>query len=122
MRDMNAVLIFITFLFIGLAQNPPFWGGNPRYSVKVHFTYDHPVAQWNFTYLYDSKLKAERWEHEASQHDRVCNWATTPFNKTDLPCHITFATDGWFYVSYPTKNFCCKCGNSVGAVKYDWLQ
>ena len=82
MRDMNAVLIFITFLFIGLAQNPPFWGGNPRYSVKVHFTYDHPVAEWNFTYFYDSKLKAERWEHEASQHDRICNWATTTFNKT----------------------------------------
>ena len=41
-----------------LSQTPPFWGGNPRYSVKVHFTYDHPISQWNFTYLYDSTLKA----------------------------------------------------------------
>ena len=56
-------IICLLLLSLTNTQKPPFWGGNPRYSVKVHFTYNKPVAEWNFTYLYDWSLKAERWEH-----------------------------------------------------------
>jgi hypothetical protein len=50
----------------------------------------------------------------------MCLLATTSFTQND-PCTVTFATDGWSYVEYPTKDFCCKCANSFGAIKYDWL-
>ena len=26
------------------------------------------------------------------------------------------------YISFPTKNYCCKCSKSFGSVRYDWLQ
>ena len=45
----------------------------------------------------------------------------TPFNSSGLPCSATFATDGWSYIEFPTKNYCCKCTNYFGAVRYDWL-
>ena len=35
---------------------------------------------------------------------------------------MIFASDGWSYIQYPTQNFCCKCTNSFGAIRYDWLK
>ena len=37
-------------------------------------------------------------------------------------CNVIYATDGWIYVEFPTDNFCCKCTNTFGGVRYDWLQ
>ena len=55
--------------------------------------------------------------------DQVCQLPnTTSFVKDKLPCDVTFATDGWFYIEFPSENFCCKCSNAFGAVRYDWLQ
>ena len=52
-----------------IAQTPPTWGGNPRYTVNVLMTYDDPITKWNFTYYYDWSIKAERYEHEAPEED-----------------------------------------------------
>jgi len=46
----------------------------------------------------------------------------TTFNKGNIPCDVTFATDGWFYITFPSEKYCCKCGNSFGSVRYDWLK
>ena len=55
----------ILFLLVSLScsQNytPPFWGGNPQYTVKVLMTNNAPALQWNFTYYYDATIKAERY-------------------------------------------------------------
>ena len=52
----------------------------------------------------------------------MCLVPQTSFTKNKLPCIVTFAKDGWSYIEYPTKNFCCKCSKSFGAIKYDWLK
>lgn len=115
---------FIILLAVALAsaESPPFWGGNPRYTVKVKMLNDDPVATWNFLYFYDWNLKAERYEHDAPQEDQMCLLPTTSFKKDAIPCAITFATDGWSYIEFPSQNFCCKCSKSFGGVRYDWLQ
>lgn len=114
------LLIAIACSFRVRAPSPPFWGGNPKYTVNITLMNDNPKVTWNFTYYYDSTLKAERYEHQAPQTDEMCWLAGTAF-KNDT-CTITFATDGWSYIEYPTHNFCCKCENSFGYISYDWIQ
>lgn len=116
------LVVFACLLMVVLSQKPPFWGGNPRYTVKVLMLNDNPAVSWNFTYYYDWSLKAERYEHQAPQQDEMCLLPDTSFQKGGIPCVITFASDGWSYISFPSQNFCCKCSNSFGSVRYDWLQ
>ena len=59
MLKLLAILLFLVLL--SNQQSPPFWGGNPQYTVRVLMTNDHPAMQWNFTYYYDATLKAERY-------------------------------------------------------------
>ncbi len=35
---------------------------------------------------------------------------------------MIYATDGWNYVQLPKENFCCKCTDKWGMLRYDWLQ
>lgn len=114
--------ILATLLIGVFSQSPPTWGGNPRYTVKVTILNDNPAVVWNFTYYYDWNLKAERYEHEAPQQDQMCLLPETTFEKGGIHCTVTFASDGWSYLAFPTQNFCCKCSNSFGAIRYDWLQ
>ena len=81
-----------------------------------------PVGNWTFTYYYDWNQKVERYEHQKGQNDELCLIGNTTFNGSGVPCNIVFATDGWFYIEYPSQNFCCKCGNSFGSVRYDFLK
>lgn len=118
LRGLILALVAVTSC---LAADPPFWGGNPVYTVNVSMLYDKPVLRWNFTYYYDWNKKAERYEHHAPQADEMCLLAHPPFTINDF-CVATFAEDGWSYIEYPSKNWCCKCENSFGAIKYDWLQ
>ena len=99
----------------------PFWGGNPIYKVNVSFLNNDPVMRWNLSYYYNWNLKAERYEHQGPHADELCLAADPPFSKNDS-CTAIFATDGWSYVVYPQYSWCCKCGNSFGAIRYDWLQ
>lgn len=123
MRNSTFYVTLILFCFFqaSLAQTPPMWGGNPRYTVKVEMLNNKPAIKWNFTYYYDWSQKAERYEHEA-QADEMCVLPLTPFKKEGIPCEITFANDGWSYIAFPTHNFCCKCSKSFGAINYDWLK
>jgi len=114
-------LIIIALVAVCFAISPPMWGGNPVYTVRVEMLNNAPVAKWNFTYYYNSNLKVERYEHEGPQTDEACYLAEGRFNKNNS-CAITFATDGWMYIEYPKDNFCCKCTNSFGYIKPDWLQ
>ena len=34
----------------------------------------------------------------------------------------THAVDGWMYINFPTLHSCCKCTNTIGPVRYDWMQ
>ncbi len=52
----------------------------------------------------------------------MCVLPDTSFEKEGIPCHVTYATDGYNYIEFPTKEFCCKCNNHFGVVRYDWLQ
>ena len=83
---------------------------------------DDPAVSWNFTYYYDWSQRVERYEHEAPQEDEMCLLPETNFKKDGEPCHITFANDGWSYVAFPGRNFCCKCSNSFGSIRFDWLK
>ena len=93
-------LLILSVIAIASSQKPPFWGGNPVYSVNVSFLYNDPVMTWNFTYFYNWNLKAERYEHYAPQADEMCLLADPPFTQNDS-CRVTFATDGWSYIEYP---------------------
>lgn len=117
--EILCVLVLATLI---MSQTPPNWGGNPRYTVKVKILNDHPVTTWNFTYYYDWNQKVERYEHEAPQTDEMCELPLTIFKKDGEPCVVTFATDGWSYIQFPTHNYCCKCSKSFGSIKYDWLK
>ena len=122
MHSKLAYLIVALFLGCCLAQTPPTWGGNPVYTVNVNMTYDKPVTNWTFTYEYNWNIKAERYSHAAPEEDEVCLLPPTSFTKNKLPCEVVAATDGYIYILFPTKNFCCKCTKSFGAVRYDWLK
>jgi hypothetical protein len=121
-RKTDLILVIFALALLSSAQKPPSWGGNPKYTVKVKILNDKPVATWNFIYYYDWTQKVERYEHEQPEVDEMCLLPVTVFKKNGEPCHVTFATDGWSYVSFPTHNFCCKCSKSFGSVRYDWLQ
>lgn len=70
MAPLNCIFFVVYILFcLALAQTPPSWGGNLRYTVRVKMTNNDPAAIWNFTYLYDWRIKAERYEHEKGQQD-----------------------------------------------------
>lgn len=51
----------------------------------------------------------------------MCLLANPPFTINDS-CTVTFATDGWSYIEYPQHKWCCKCENSFGAIRSDWLK
>ena len=52
----------------------------------------------------------------------MCILPHTEFSKENKPCDVTFATDGYSYIEFPTEKFCCRCNNKFGSVSYDWLQ
>mmetsp|Transcript_9371 Transcript_9371/g.25460 ORF Transcript_9371/g.25460 Transcript_9371/m.25460 type:complete len:218 (-) Transcript_9371:511-1164(-) len=122
------VLVFLgaTALAAGLplrAPTPPSWGGVDKFAVSVNFTNPKPQSQWVFNYYHISSLKAERYEHPAPQYDEMCALAPSPYgDDSSKACTVVFATDGWSYLQFPQDNFCCKCENSFGAVRGDWLQ
>jgi hypothetical protein len=64
-----------------MSQIPPFWGGNPRYTVRVKMLYDSPKIVWNFTYYYDWNFKVEKYEHDAPQANQICVLPDTSFSK-----------------------------------------
>ena len=122
---MNKVLLILASVVIlqVVCSSPPFWGGNQRYTVKVDMHRYNNTANWTFMYYYDWSNKGERDEHDGNQNNQVCHLPeSVPFNQTHTPCIVTFARDGWLYIEYPAQNYCCKCTNSFGAVRYDWLQ
>jgi hypothetical protein len=100
------------------APSPPLWGGVMAFSVRVNMTNPSPVAYWQFDYVHDGTLKAELYRHYPPQFDEMC--ADQPYG-SDHECDVLFATDGWSYISFPAAHFCCKCENSFGAVRSDWL-
>ena len=95
-----SIYLFIALSYLALTKTPPIWGGNTRFSVNVSMLNNKPVMRWNFTYYYDSNVKAERYEHQAPQADEMCLMASPPFTINDS-CVVTFATDGWSYIEYP---------------------
>lgn len=58
-------VIFCCLLLVAstIAVSPPFWGGYPKYQVRVSLTNPEPVAIWDFDYFYDADQKAERYQH-----------------------------------------------------------
>lgn len=69
LRNIVFFAILALLSINSFSQSPPIWGGNLQYSVNVSILYDKPVMKWNFTYYYNWKLKAERYEHHAPQAD-----------------------------------------------------
>ena len=69
MLKVLVLTLALALITLQEAPSPPFWGGNPQYTVRVLMTNDHPQMQWNFTYYYDATIKADRYEHEAPQKD-----------------------------------------------------
>lgn len=119
---LSRLLLACVLVLAAVAQpNPPFWGGKPQYKVNVVMTDDSPIMTWNFSYYYDSTIKAERYEHKAPQADEMCLLANPPYGVNDS-CVVIFSDDGWSYIQYPQHNWCCKCENSFHYVNYEWLQ
>lgn len=123
------ILIFLSILFPLISQavsnlTPPYWGGNsPIYSVTVNLTNPEPIANWIFDYYYDNSrfgFAVSRYNHHPPQFDEMCVDSTFPDHRYE--CDVIHSTDGWTYISFPEKNFCCKCENTFGSVKYEWLQ
>ena len=64
-----------------LCQRPPYWGGNPRFTVNATMLNNDPAIRWNFTYYYDWQVKAARYEHQSPQADEMCVLPETNFTK-----------------------------------------
>lgn len=59
---MLYLLLILTIFSVAFSSpTPPYWGGNPQYTIKVLMTNDDPKMQWNFTYYYDAIIHAERY-------------------------------------------------------------
>jgi hypothetical protein len=109
------------------AATPPVpnWGGNAAhfgFSVEATFTDPAdagpgPNSVWNFTYYYDWKLKAERYDHQKGQHIDVCKVV----NIVDEPCTALSASDGKFYIF--SASSCCQCVASWAPLTMlpDWI-
>lgn len=52
----------------------------------------------------------------------MCLLGAPPDTIAKNNCSVVFATDGWSYINYWNDDWCCKCENAFGSVKYDWLQ
>lgn len=120
---MSRFFLFVTLLcfFLGVSgqsPSPPFWGGVPQYTVLVNMTNPEPVSTWQFTYYYDGTANASRYIHHPPQYDELCLGVVDPHHT----CHVLFAVDGWSYLLDQDTGSCCKCSQSFGAVRYDWLQ
>jgi len=93
------------------------------FAVTVNMT-NNPTnfTHWVFDYYYmsdtETGITASRYEHHAPQTDEMCQ--NLPYNGSH-DCTVVFATDGWSYLSFPTEDYCCKCENTFGAVKADWM-
>lgn len=122
---MLKALLTIILLFVihidskPFVPSPPFWGNSLIYYVKVNMTNPGPVAQWQFNYYYNAELDASRFEHFPPQFDEMCQ--DLPYG-SDEQCNVIFATDGWSYIQFPSVDYCCKCENEFGTVRFDWLQ
>ena len=116
-------LIFLLLLSPILSLSPPFWGNNPIYFVSVNLTNPSPIATWRFDYYYDSSrfgTTGSRYNHHPPQFDEMCVDPTLPNNTFE--CDVIYAVDGWTYLLFPTAGFCCKCENTFGSTRYDWMK
>lgn len=59
---VKAFLAILLLMLVQGAPTPPKWGGNPHFTVRVLMDFK---LKWNYTYKYDSSLKAEVWAHDA---------------------------------------------------------
>lgn len=124
--------MFAIILFFGsisvissnfLALKPPFWGNNPIYSVSVNLTNPQPISYWKFDYFFDNSrfgFPVSRYNHYPPQFDEMCVDPALPNSSHE--CDVIYATDGWTYLAFPDVDFCCKCENTFGSTRYDWLQ
>uniref|UniRef100_A0A7S3LTX6 Uncharacterized protein n=1 Tax=Palpitomonas bilix TaxID=652834 RepID=A0A7S3LTX6_9EUKA len=103
------------------APQPPQWGGADKWTAQVNIL---QAYNWTFTYYHDDTVNADRYEHKAPQYDEMCAVGKQPYaSNTNLDCVVLYATDGWSYINFPSEtDACCKCENSFGAVRGDWLQ
>jgi hypothetical protein len=102
--------------------NIPIWGAAKHFNVNVNMTNpsDSPSAPfWTFEYYYDTSgsWTVSRYEFDENQHDEVCRQVRGKTGK----CNVIHAYDKYIYIEFPSDNFCCKCGQSPGAVRTDWL-
>ena len=73
------------------------------------------------SYYYNWNFKGERYNYDDNQNDQMCRDSGYP-NWQKVKCDVIYAVDHWIYVKFPTENYCCKCLNFVGGLRYDWLQ
>ena len=99
----------------------PYWGSSQIWSMDITANITQQV--YNFTYYYDWTKKLETFAMQAGpgQVQEMCR-ASGYANWQGKQCNVIHAADAWWYIQFPTENFCCKCTNKFGMVRYDWLQ
>ena len=73
------------------------------------------------TYYYNWKIKGERYDYDDNQNAQVCRESGVE-KWEKVKCNVIYSKDGYIYVQFPSTNYCCKCTNSFGGLRYDWLQ
>ena len=114
---------FILLIHITFNLTPPLWGNNPIYSVSVQLINPQPVSTWKFDYYYDAlrfNITGSRYNNYPPQYDEMCVDSSLP--NSSYECDVIYAVDGWTYLLFPSADFCCKCENSFGSTKFDWLK
>ena len=115
--------IFLTILHMTSTLTPPSWGNSPIYSVSVNLINPQPISIWTFSYYYDASrfnITGSRYNHYPPQFDEMCLDSSLP--NSSYECDVIYAIDGWTYLLFPTVDFCCKCENSFGSTRFDWLK
>ena len=69
----------------------------------------------------DSNATYSRYDMDIGQHDIWCK-GIEGAPELGERCTILHSIDNWMVISYPDYEFCCKCTQNIGAVRYDWLR
>ena len=124
MKAFEVVLCFILCCSV-LADPPtPFWGGNPNWYVKLRVISHNATGEpmdMTASYYYNWEVKGERYDYDANQNAQMCR-ASGHEDWQKVKCNVIYSSNKWIYVNFPDANYCCKCTNTFGGVRYDWLQ
>lgn len=125
-RGTIAVIFGLVLLTVGIVADPPtpYWGGNPVWTSRLRVISKNATGEamnMTATYYYNWNVKGERYDYDDNQNAQMC-FQSGVEKWEKVKCNVIYASDHYIYIQFPSSNYCCRCTNAFGGVRYDWLQ